>query len=260
MVWASSPSILSSLGFFVSFWWSCGLYCVCFALLSKVFICGVTCYSEEVNRLELVSLSPEGRIVLTLKHGKHIYSELKLETELSDRWLAIKLGELEGEGVVEKSGKWYSLKQEIPVSAYELSLYMISQAKQMVGELANLRFVEAVILFGSVAQKNAQEYSDLDMIIVVSESVDKVKMEVISEISKLESKYHLTIEPLILAEEDFLDNVYSHEGGIIYGLAEGCEVLIDKTGELAKILHNRVEEIKRSHDYLEEARIWLKVK
>ena len=210
--------------------------------------------------MELVSLTSEGRIVLTLKHGKHTYSELKLETELSDRWLAIKLGELEGEGVVEKSGKWYGLKQEKEVSAYELSWYMISQAKQMAIELANLRFVKAVILFGSAAQKKASEYSDLDMIIVVSEPYDRVKKETMSTISKLESNYHITIEPLILAEEDFLDNVYSREGGIIYGVAEGFEVLVDKTGELAKILRDRVEDIKRSHDYLVEARIWLKVK
>jgi predicted nucleotidyltransferase len=210
--------------------------------------------------VNLVSLTPEGRIVLTLKHGKHTYSELKLETGLSDRWLTIKLGELEGEGVVDKSGKWYGLKQEKEVSAYELSWYMTSQAKQMAIELANLRFVKAVILFGSAAQKNASEYSDLDMIIVVSEPYDRVKKETMSAISKLESNYHITIEPLILAEEDFLDNVYSREGGIIYGVAEGFEVLVDKTGELAKILRDRVEDIKRSHDYLEEARIWLKVK
>ena len=210
--------------------------------------------------MELVSLTPEGRIVLALKHGKHTYSELRLETGLSDRWLTVKLEELEGGGVVEKRGKWYGLSGELAVSAYELSLYMRFQAKRMAGELAKLRFVRAIILFGGVAQNNAHEYSDLDMIIVVGESVDEVKKGVISEISKLESKYHMTIEPLILAEEDFLDNVYSHEGGIIYGVAEGCEVLVDKTGELAKILHNRVEEIKRSHDYLEEARIWLKVK
>jgi predicted nucleotidyltransferase len=179
---------------------------------------------------------------------------------LSDRWLAIKLGELEGEGVVEKSGKWYGLKGEMEVSAYELSLYMISQAKQMASELANLRFVRTVILFGSVAQRNAGEYSDLDMIIVVSEPVDRVKKEVVLEISRLESKYHITIEPLILAKEDFLDNVYSREGGIIYGVAEGFEVLVDKTGEIGKILRNRVEDIKRSHDYLVEERIWLKVR
>ena len=210
--------------------------------------------------MELVSLTPEGRIVLALKHGKHTYSELRLETGLSDRWLTVKLEELEGGGVVEKRGKWYGLSGELAVSAYELSLYMRFQAKRMAGELAKLRFVRAIVLFGGVAQNNAHEYSDLDMIIVVSESVDEVKKEVISEVSKLESKYHVTIEPLILAEEDFLDNVYSREGGIVYGVAEGCEVLVDKTGELAKILHDRVEEIKRSHDYLEEARIWLKVK
>jgi len=210
--------------------------------------------------VELVSLTPEGKIVLALKHGKHTYSELRLETGLSDRWLTVKLEELEGGGVVEKRGRWYGLSGELDVSAYELSLYLRFQAKRMAGELAKLRFVRAIILFGGVAQNNAHEYSDLDMIIVVSESVDEVKREVLSRISKVESKYHITIEPLILAEEDFLDNVYSHEGGIIYGVAEGCEVLVDKTGELAKILYNRVEEIKRSHDYLEEARIWLRVK
>ena len=210
--------------------------------------------------MELVSLSPEGRIVLALKHGKHTYSELRLETGLSDRWLTIKLENLEREGVVQKRGRWYGLSGELDVSAYELSLYMVFQAKRMAAELARLRFVRAIVLFGGVAQKNAHEYSDLDMIIVVSESVDKVKPEVISEVSKLESMYHMTIEPLILAEEDFLDNVYSRESGIIYGLAEGCEVLVDKTGEFAKILHDRVEEIKRSHDYLEEGRIWLKAK
>jgi predicted nucleotidyltransferase len=210
--------------------------------------------------VNLVSLTPEGKMVLTLKHGQHTYSELKLETRLSDRWLTVKLGELEEEGVVQKRGKWYSLKQEIKVSAYELSWYMISQAEQMAGELANLRFVRAVILFGGVAQRKASEYSDLDMIIVVNEPYGDVKKGIMSTISRLESDYHMTIEPLILAEEDFSDNVYSSEGGIIYGVAEGFEVLIDKTGEFGKILRERVEEIRHSHDYLVEERIWLKVR
>jgi len=210
--------------------------------------------------VELVSLTSDGRIVLVLKHGKHTYSELKFETGLSDRWLTVKLEELEGGGVVEKSGRWYGLSGKLDVSAYELSLYLSLQAKRMANELAKLRFVRMVVLFGSVAQKRANEFSDLDMIIVVGESVDRVKMKVVSEISKLELKYHVMVEPLILTEEDFLDNVYSREGGIIYGVAEGFEVLVDKTGKLAKILCDRVEEIKRGHDYLEEARIWLKVR
>lgn len=210
--------------------------------------------------MELVSLTPEGRIVLTLKHGKHTYSELRLETGLSDRWLTIKLEELEGGGVVEKSGRWYGLSGEPKVSVYELSLYMRSQARRMAVELAKLRVVRAVILYGGVAQNNAHVYSDLDMIIVVSETADEVKEDVFFEISKLESKYHITIEPLILGKEDFLDNVYSHEGGIIYGVAEGCDVLVDKTGEYSRVLHSRIEEIKRSHDYLKEVRIWLKAR
>jgi predicted nucleotidyltransferase len=210
--------------------------------------------------VELVSLTAEGKILLTLKHGKHTYSELRLETGLSDRWLTIKLEELEVEGVVEKRGRWYGLRWEPDASAYELSLYMRFQAERMADELAKLHFVRAIILFGGVAQKYAHEYSDLDMIIVVSALVHKERKDVLSEISKLELMYHMMIEPLILTEEDFLDNVYSYEGGIIYGVAEGCVVLVDKTGELAKILHDRVEEIKRSHEYLKEARIWLKVK
>ena len=174
--------------------------------------------------------------------------------------MTIKLEELESKGVVEKEGKWYSLSEELEVSAYELSLHLRYLAKRIADELAKLHFVRAMILFGGVAQKNAHEYSDLDMIIVVNEPVDKVKKEVTSEISRLESKYHITIQLLILTQKDFLENVYSQEGGIIYGVAEGYEVLVDKTGEFSKILHNRVEEIKRNYDYLEEVRIWLKVR
>ncbi|MBA7495481.1 hypothetical protein ES702_06068 [subsurface metagenome] len=210
--------------------------------------------------MELVSLSPKGRIVLTLRHGKHTYSELRFETGLSDRWLTIKLEELGRGGVVEKNGRWYGLGGKLAISAYELSLYMIFQAKRMAAELAKLYFVRVIILFGSVAQKVAHEYSDLDVIIVVSGPVDKVKKEILSEISGLESRYHITVEPLILAKEDFLDNVHSHEGGIVYGVADGYEVLVDKTGEFAKILHDRVEEIKRTHEYLEDAGIWLKAR
>lgn len=210
--------------------------------------------------MELVSLTPEGEIILTLKHGKHTYSELKIETGISDRWLTIKLKELEGEGVIKKDGRWYGLSEEIKVSPYELSLYMGLQAKRMAAKLAQLHFVQSIILFGGVAKKNAHEYSDLDMIIVVDETREKVKEEVTQKISELESNYHLTIEPLILSEKDFLDNVHSHEGGIIYGIAEAFEVLVDKTKNLTQVLRDRIEEIKRTHEYLEEGRVWLKVK
>lgn len=195
-----------------------------------------------------------------MKHGRHTYSQLKLETRLSDRWLTIKLKKLESEGVIRKDGKWYCLKGELTVSPYELSLYMSFQAKRMAAELAKFPFIKAIILFGGAAQKKASEYSDLDMIIVVSEPVSRVKEEIITKISELEWNYHLMIDPIILTEKDYLENVQSHEGGIVYGLAEGFEVLVDKTGTFTRILRNKIEEIKRTREYLEEGRIWLKVR
>ena len=210
--------------------------------------------------MELASLSPVGRIVLTLGHGKHAYSELKLETGLSDRWLTIKLKELEDGGVVKKDGKWYGLSGELPVSPYELNLYLRFQARRVASELARLRHVQAIILFGGVARGSAHEHSDLDMIIVADGQLEKVKEQILSKILELELNYHLTIEPLILCEEDFLDNVHSQEGGIIYGVAEGFEVLVDKTGILTRALQERIEDIRGTHEYLKEARIWLKLR
>lgn len=210
--------------------------------------------------MELASLTPEGKVVLVLSHGKHTYKELKIETGLSDRWLTFKLRELESKGVIRKSNKLYSLAYKLDFPAYELSLFMGFQAKRMAYELAKLPFVKAIVLFGGVAQKRANELSDLDMIIVVDESIEETIKKVLSKISELEMKYHIMVEPLILTEEDFLDNVYSSEGGIIFGIAEGFEVLVDKTGRLTKILHDRVKEIKHSYEYLKESRIWVKVK
>jgi len=208
--------------------------------------------------LDLISLTSEGMVILTLKHGKHTYSELRFETGLSDRWLTIKLNELENRGVLEKDGKWYGLAGDFTVSAYELSLYMVSQARQLAVELSRLRSVQAIILFGSVPKREAHEYSDLDMIIVVNEKAGKVRDRVVSKISELERRYHLTIEPIILSTEDFLSNIQSDEAGIVYGVAEGFEVLATKRGSLDRILSERVEEIRKTREYLKEGRIWLK--
>jgi len=218
----------------------------------------VTCIDGLV--LTLVSLTSEGKVLATLWHGRHSYTELKLETGLSDRWLTVKLDELLHNKVVDKSGRWYSLSRELDVSSYELSLYLVFKAGQVARELGRLRSVLAIVLFGGVVQKRAHLYSDLDMVIVVGEPMGDVRSMVLSKVSELEWKYHVAIEAVILSQRDFLDNVNSGEGGIVYGLAEGCDVLIDKTGELSKLLHDRIEEIKRSHDYLEEARIWLKAR
>lgn len=208
--------------------------------------------------MNLVSLTPEGMVILTLKHGRHSYSELRFETGLSDRWLTIKIRELKNGNVLERNGKWYGLKSDFTVSPFELSLYTISQARRLAGELSRLHSVQTIILFGSVPKKDANEYSDLDLIIVVEQDVGKAKERVISKISELERRYHLTVEPIILSTEDFLVNIRSDEAGIVYGVAEGFEVLSDKGRKLTRILNERVEEIRKTREYFDEGRIWLK--
>jgi len=210
--------------------------------------------------MDLISLTPEGRIILSLKHGKHAYSELKFETGLSDRWLWTKLKELESAGIVEKDQRWYGLAKDLKVSPYELSLYMSFQARRLADELARTRSVKAVVLFGGVPKGNATEYSDIDMIVIVEAPTEKTKEKVLSRISKLELDYHLTIDPIIMDEDDFLANVQLDEGGIFYGIAEGFEVLHDKTKKLGQLLTNRVAEVRRTHERLEEGGIWLRVR
>lgn len=208
--------------------------------------------------MELVSLTPEGRVLLTLHHGQHLYSELKFETGLSDRWISKKLGELVDDGLIKKVGRWYGLDGLLSVSGYELNLYLRTQAMRIANELAEEDSVDAVILFGSLARGVAHEYSDIDLIIVVDGPEGKQKIR--GMIPGLESRYHFTIEPLVFSLRDFRDNLESQSGGIIYGVAEGYRVLYDSAGEVSDILEKRVEEIKGSHEYIEDVRIWVKTR
>lgn len=208
--------------------------------------------------MELVSLTPEGRVLLTLHHGQHLYSELKFETGLSDRWISKKLGELVDDGLIKKVGRWYGLDGLLSVSGYELNLYLRTQAMRIANELAEEDSVDAVILFGSLARGVAHEYSDIDLIIVVDGLEGKQKIR--GMIPGLESRYHFTIEPLVFSFRDFRDNLESQSGGIIYGVAEGYRVLYDSAGEVSDILEKRVEEIKGSHEYIEDVRIWVKTR
>src|SRR5208283_2598078 len=123
--------------------------------------------------MDLVSLTPQGRILLALAHGQHTYSELKAESGLSDRWLTIKLQELVAEGSVVKDGRWYRACERAEVSAYELSLFMRGQAQRIAAELGKLPVVDLVVLFGSVAQRKAEQYSDIDLLIVVADTGEK---------------------------------------------------------------------------------------
>lgn len=55
-----------------------------------------------------------------------------------------------------------------------------------------------------------------------------------------------------------MTNIRSREAGIAFEVAEGCEVLVAKAEDLSRVLNERVEEIRREREYLEEGRIWLR--
>ena len=76
---------------------------------------------------------------------------MKFETGLSDRWLTLKLKELEMKGTVIRDRKWYSLARSFDISPYELSVFMRFQAKRMACELAKMPYVNMIALFGGVA-------------------------------------------------------------------------------------------------------------
>lgn len=210
--------------------------------------------------MDLVSLSPEGRILLTLAHGQHTYAELKVESGLSDRWLTIKLHELFADGSIVKDGRWYGTGEWVKVPAYELSLFMRGQAQRIAAELGRLPLVELVVLFGSVAQRKAEQYSDIDLLIVVADTSEKSRGMVVDELRRLESIFHFTLESLVLSEQDFAKNMRTAEAGIIFGLADGFEVLLDRKAILSEMLRNRVQEILSSFTYLDGEGIWLKAK
>jgi hypothetical protein len=104
--------------------------------------------------------------------------------------------------------------------------------------------------------------SDVDLIVVVDrEHVAKAREEVSKRAIELELFLHISVDPLVSSVDDFLSDVWSLEGGIIYGIANAYEILYDRTGgKLTRVLHERIEEIHRNYMYLGEVRQWVRAK
>lgn len=209
-------------------------------------------------------LTPEGRIILTLEHGCHLYSQLQRETRLSDRWLMKKLDELKREGMIEQEAGWYKLTKTPAVHPYERSLYRRTLQLPWAADhlLGKCPYIQAIILYGSTADGTCGPRSDADLLIVVkNKPLGKAKGEIIECANELELTLHIGIEPLVLSVDDYLSDVSSMEGGIIYGVTSAYEVLYDRTrGELTRVLHDRAEEIRRNYTYLEDVRQWVRAK
>lgn len=210
----------------------------------------------------LTKLTPEGRIILTLEHGCHTYGELRRETRLSDRWLIRKLSELKRRAVIKKTGRWYGLAKEFPVSPYERALYRRTELSQAVNYLTEkCPQILAIVLYGSTAKATCTLTSDVDLLIVVEKTkrIHEVRERIEEAANDLFFMFHINFEPLVLTADDFLANLASKEGGIIYGIANGYEMLYDRVGDkLTNRLSERISQIKCGHECLEEHGIWLK--
>ena len=209
-------------------------------------------------------LTPEGRIILTLEHGCHLYSQLQRETKLSDRWLMKKLDELKRARIIKRGAGWYKLAKPPAIHPYERSLYRRTlQLPQAVDHLLErCPYIQAIILYGSTADDTCGPRSDADLLIVVKDKpLAEARGEIIECANELELTLHINIEPLVLSVQDYLSDVSSTEGGIIYGITSAYEVLYDRTrGEVTRALHNRAEEIRQNYTYLESVRQWVRVK
>jgi len=209
-------------------------------------------------------LTPEGRIILTLEHGAHLYSQLQRETKLSDRWLMKKLDELKRAGIIKREAGWYKLAKTPAVHTYERSLYRrtLQLPQTMDHLLKRCPYIQAIVLYGSTADGTCGPRSDADLLIVVKDKpLVEARGEIIECANELELTLHISIEPLVLSVDDYLSDVSSMEGGIIYGITSAYEVLYDRTrGELTRALHDRAEEIRRNYIYLEDVRQWVKAK
>lgn len=212
----------------------------------------------------LAKLTPKGKIILTLEHGCHLYSQLQHETKLSDRWLMKKLDELKKEGTIKHEGRWYKLAKTPAIHPYERSLYrrtlQLPQAVEYL--LEKCSYIQTIVLYGSTADGTCGPRSDADLLIAIKDKpVSEAKEEIIELVNELELTLHLPMEPLVLSVDDYLSDVSSTEGGIIYGITNAYEVLYDRTqGELVRPLRDRTEEIRQEYTYLEDVRQWVRAK
>ncbi len=217
-----------------------------------------------MNHMMPTKLTPEGRIILTLEHGSHLYGQLKRETTLSDRWLMKKLDELKRVGIIKRKAGWYKLAKPPAIHPYERSLYRrtLQLPQAMDHLLKRCPYIQAIVLYGSTADGTCGPRSDADLLIVVkNKPLAGAKGEIIECATELELTLHINIEPLVLSVDDYLSDVSSMEGGIVYGITSAYEVLYDRTrGELTRVLHDRAEEIQRDYIYLGGVRQWVRAK
>ncbi len=211
--------------------------------------------------LKLIDLTAEGRVVAALIDGPKTYSELKLCTRLSDRWLSEKLKTLSSRGIIELSQSKYQLNRrnailedKVFLEYLKNSLTPIGKARIAAEHIARDHQVVAIILFGSIAKVVSTKDSDLDLLIITREDGD-VERELNDQIYNLMFSLDMPIEALFLTYDELLLNLQA-KTSFIFGVAEGYKVLYD-VGGVENMLALIKEEIERKWLYDEEAGAWL---
>lgn len=206
-------------------------------------------------------MTPEGRVVAALIDSPKTYSQLRVFTRLSDRWLSEKLKMLRSGGVIELRDGKYQLNRSATVledkaflQYLENSLTPIGKARIAAERIARDDEVLAIVLFGSVAKGLPTEESDLDLLIVTKEDGD-VERQLNDKIYDLMFSLDVPIEALFLTYDELLLNLQA-KTTFIFGIAEGYMVLYDKGG-VENMLEVVGEEIERKWRYEEEAGAWL---
>ncbi len=207
--------------------------------------------------MNLLQLTPEGKIVMELASGAKSFTELKHLTKLSDRWLSKKLEELAHAGVVElRNGKYGLIKPEVIHRDPLASIYFRARAspegkaKLIADELSRDRRVLAVVVFGSVAKGVAEEESDVDLLVITEGGV-----ELDEEVYGLSFKYDVPIEAIFMSYEELLSHAQA-KTTFLLGVLEGYDVLHDRAGleGLLSFLKAKVEE---RFSYDKEAGAWI---
>jgi len=211
--------------------------------------------------LKLIDLTAEGRVVAALVGGPKTYSQLRLLTGLSNRWLSEKLKRLRSAGVIELGEGKYQLNRPGTILEDTVFLQYLKRSLTPIGKafiaaerIAREDQVVAIILFGSVAKRVSTEDSDIDLLIITNEDGD-VESELNDQIYNLMFSLDVPIEALFLTYDELLLNLQARTT-FIFGIAEGYAVLYDRGG-VEKMLNLITEEIERKWRYEEEAGAWL---
>ena len=200
--------------------------------------------------MKIYDLTPEGKIINALVDMDLSFNGLLKETGLSGRWLALKLKELVGLGVVTQSlDKRYRLNH---LKLQELVAENLGSIARLIAfELAKNREVIAVVLFGSVAKAREKKESDIDLLIVTERAVTLGDV-----ISQLMFQFNVQIEAVIVTFQELLTAIRI-KPPLLFGIMEGYAILFDRGG-VASILKTVEMDVRREWVYDEEVDVWVK--